>query len=218
MLLDVSDNYIESLAEFRPHQDLKVLNVGKNFLRDLLGVVDHPNLQRLYLSYNKLVAFTGGPRLLTKLETLELRKNRLKGFGDPDMKLPALKTLFLAQNNIEDLGDFSCGRNLELLDLRRNKLKSFGKWIAPALRYLNLSWNFIENIQEMEKLTGSLPSLNIVVMTNNPAMKREERLQNSIIVASKQLERFNALIITKEVRKDSAAALEEGEELEEDGT
>ncbi|OQV18213.1 putative Leucine-rich repeat-containing protein 23 [Hypsibius exemplaris] len=210
MTLDVSDNYLDSLEDFQVHNHLKTLNVSKNFLKDLKGVIEHPYLQRLYLSYNKLSIFTtnSSSKYLRELETLELRKNRLTSFGEPGLKLPALKYLFLAQNHIEALPFLKSTRSLEFLDLRRNKLKVTGDWATLALKYLNISFNYIEEVAELEKMAASLPQLEVLVATNNPLMA-DERAQTLLVVAFKTLTRFNAVNVTKELRVDAVAELAE---------
>jgi protein phosphatase 1 regulatory subunit 7 len=172
----------------------------------LAGVIEHPYLQRLYFSYNKLKRFTfESPEYLRELETLELRKNRLTTFGSPELQLSALKNLFLAQNCIDTFPQLKSTSNLEFLDLRRNKLRAVvGNWPISSLKYLNLSFNYIEDVGQIETLALRLPQLAILVAKNNPLMA-DENAQNSVVMAFKNLTRFNAVSITKQMRLDIAA-------------
>ncbi|GAU96050.1 hypothetical protein RvY_07551 [Ramazzottius varieornatus] len=214
--LDLSDNYLESLEGFELHNYLKVLNVSKNFLKHLDGVVEHPYLQRLYLSYNKLAHFApSSPRYLRELEVLELRKNRLIGFGGPSVKFPALKVLFIAQNNIEKLENLRGMKSIEFLDVRRNKLKSLADWpTLPNLKHLNVSFNFLEDVAELEKLAVKLARLKVLVIKNNPIMK-DEIIGSKMIVAYTALTRVNDVRITKEKRQEAITEVQEN--AEEDG-
>ncbi|XP_055341575.1 leucine-rich repeat-containing protein 23-like [Paramacrobiotus metropolitanus] len=209
MQLDLSDNYLLSMQPLEPHPFLKVINVSKNFLKDLRGIEEQPHLQRLYISYNKLSAFNlSQTKFLKDLDTLEVRKNRLRTF---DAVLPSLKTLFLAQNCIDTLGEFSCTPKLEFIDLRRNKIRSLQKWQIPYLKYLNLSWNYLENLEEVFGVLKDLPELQTLVMSNNPVCENMERLQQHAMVSCPALKRCNQMLVTKELRQEAAQQLLEEE-------
>lgn len=118
-------------------------------------------LKTIDLRVNRLISLPDGLFESTPaLQTLNLSRNVLTALPTSINSLSCLETLILADNNISELTiDFALLPRLQRLDAHGNNIKVLPQclWRAAALRYLNLSSNFITELPE-PPLTGSSPS------------------------------------------------------------
>lgn len=145
LTLNLSDNQIQELKDIDLRNIFKYtqLDLSFNGLSDFPDfAIEHPEIQKLLLSGNKLTSIPNSINHLTTLNKLDLSENRIDKFEDSDF---------------ERLID------LEELDLSSNKITylppSIGK--LTKLKKLNLSGNQINHLPvEFENL-GNLQSLDL---------------------------------------------------------
>ena len=107
---------------------------------------------------------TEGFETLTALKTLSLSYNFIR-YVSPIMSLPNLKQLDLSYNDIDSGSAFMNSNTLELLDVSHNHIKYTFTCAFQNLRNLNLSKNYIEQLQTREQCNHMLEAIDI---SDNP--------------------------------------------------
>ena len=107
---------------------------------------------------------TEGFENLTALKTLSLSYNFIRDVS-PIMSLPNLKQLDLSYNDINSGRAFMNSNTLELLDVSHNHIKYTFTCAFQNLRNLNLSKNYIEQLQTREQCNHLLEAIDI---SDNP--------------------------------------------------
>ncbi|CAL5973413.1 Conserved_hypothetical protein [Hexamita inflata] len=147
-----------------------------------IGFVDYLNVTKLILNKCHKINFTEAPMQLRdlqvcvskvqslhgierfqQLETLVFRNNslhRLQNEISLLTELANLKLLNLAQNQLKEVCSFENLIKLENLDLSENKLKRINLLVGPKLKNLDVSFNQLENADEL-KDCDSLEQLNV---------------------------------------------------------
>ncbi|XP_051172987.1 leucine-rich repeat-containing protein 15-like [Leptopilina boulardi] len=127
--LDLSNNYIEQIPDglFNGVSNLKNLSLSSNFLNEIPRAISLSCLRIMHLNYNR-IQNTSQLSNLTGLEILSLRGN-----------------------NITHLGECVFGNmtNLRELDLAENNIKYFMPNAMVNLKFFNLNFNYIDNIEAL---------------------------------------------------------------------
>ncbi|XP_075258980.1 leucine-rich repeat-containing protein 23-like [Convolutriloba macropyga] len=181
---------------------LQSANFAKNKIIAAEGV-DHPLLETLHLSYNKISSLSSFATLnLTMLHTLELRSNQLR--TTKGLVIPTLRNLYLAQNVIKYLEDVDKLCNLQLLHMRDNHIEHLDGFSENnrALQYLNLRSNHVTAKKEIQKLKV-LPMLRCVVMAECPISDEDDYRVEVLIALRKKIERLDKDEYTEEERQEA---------------
>ncbi|KAK8789982.1 hypothetical protein WA158_006762 [Blastocystis sp. Blastoise] len=199
--LDLSNNFLESLRAISSCTKITTLNVSHNHLsgKGLRGIVTMENLVSLNASYNRIKKM---PEFIFEnikhLKALILNNNSLKEMNFIK-NLVELNTLILSHNNLDDLSledniwdnlmylrklslsynaftslSFPILSSLHELNLSHNQLTTIDDSITklPKLFLLDISYNDIENIEELNKLK-EMKSLHQLICVNNPFMTED---------------------------------------------
>ncbi|PIK60155.1 putative dynein light chain 1, axonemal [Apostichopus japonicus] len=123
--LSLSSNCIEKIANLNGLKNLKILSLGRNYIKNLNGleaVAD--TLEQLWISYN-LVEKLKGIQVLKKLKVLYMSNNSVKDWGEFEklQGLPCLEELLFVGNPIEE------------------KLSADGTWRDKVVPLLGVSGN-----------------------------------------------------------------------------
>ena len=86
-----------TLAEFKGHPSLEVLNVSTNRLKSLEGISNCPKLKTLLCAGNK-ISDLGPMDKCEALEFLDLTTNQMKEFPEKLPSLPCLNRLSIKEN------------------------------------------------------------------------------------------------------------------------
>ncbi|XP_078076963.1 malignant fibrous histiocytoma-amplified sequence 1 [Mustelus asterias] len=108
------------------------LNLDRNRLKNVAGLLKLSNLKILILSKNELVDFPSGIGALRYLEKLHLNQNKIYRIPEGIFsRLPGLKHLKLNNNRLTDFpGDLICCKELQYLNLSHNVIKEIPEAIA----------------------------------------------------------------------------------------
>lgn len=102
--LNLNDNKIDDLSEFKGHHTIELLELRKNRLKSLDGLKDMSSLIELYLAENRLTSFEG-LKAMPILKKLHLRSNNIKKLPEILPELPKLYHLNLRENKLSNLKD-----------------------------------------------------------------------------------------------------------------
>lgn len=102
--LSLSTNCIEKISSLNGLRKLKILSLGRNYIKNLGGldpVAD--TLEQLWVSYNNIEKLKG-ITVLKKLRVLYMGNNSVKDWGEFNKlaELPALEELLFVGNPLED--------------------------------------------------------------------------------------------------------------------
>ncbi|VEV56830.1 leucine-rich repeat protein [Plasmodium vinckei vinckei] len=150
-ILDISNNYINTIKNLGPLDNLKVLilNNNKHINEDSFICENKKNVLNSFKSLQELdIGFC----IISKTCFFKNCEN-----------LQNLKTLNLEGNNINLLKYLNCLKNLEILNLANNKIsKVCSNSFPSALKNLNISNNLIRNLSEFCEM-GNLEILDLRV-------------------------------------------------------
>ncbi|XP_078034953.1 uncharacterized protein LOC144468991 isoform X2 [Augochlora pura] len=182
VFLDLYDNQIEKICNFEILENLRVLLIGKNRIKNIEGMTH-----------------------LSKLEVLDLHGNQILQVSDLE-NLTSLKVLNLAGNNIKTIGyhDFQGLTSLKELNLRRNKIKKllgFGE--TPQLQKLYLSNNNIQKIEDIGSLAKAL-QLREITIDGNPITLNGDYVSFLVSYLS-NLQFLSTMPITEQIRRAAMA-------------
>uniref|UniRef100_A0A3Q2CLL3 Dynein, axonemal, light chain 1 n=1 Tax=Cyprinodon variegatus TaxID=28743 RepID=A0A3Q2CLL3_CYPVA len=94
--LSLSSNCIENITNLDSFKNLKILSLGRNNIKSLVGVeAVRDTLEELWISYNLIEKLTG-VNTLQKLKVLSIRHNLVKDWG----KLPSFTKEFKINESI----------------------------------------------------------------------------------------------------------------------
>ncbi|XP_033321178.1 uncharacterized protein LOC117217588 isoform X3 [Megalopta genalis] len=182
VFLDLYDNQIEKICNFEILENLRVLLIGKNRIKNIEGMTH-----------------------LSKLEVLDLHGNQILQVSDLE-NLTSLKVLNLAGNNIKAIGyhDFQGLTSLKELNLRRNKIKKllgFGE--TPQLQKLYLSNNNIQKIEDIGSLAKAL-QLREITIDGNPITLNGDYVSFLVSYLS-NLQFLSTMPVTEQIRRAAMA-------------
>jgi Leucine-rich repeat (LRR) protein len=135
--LNLSHNYLESLAQLCPLTNLRRLHVAHNQLETLTSLSELPALEALDVSNNRLTTAQGIS--LSALKYLDLSHNQLTTLSSLLLAVSRLQTLKVAYNQITTLEGFSLGQ-LTSLDASYNKLPAAPSFVSQ-LHAINVIGN-----------------------------------------------------------------------------
>ncbi|MBQ3564943.1 MAG: hypothetical protein IJA14_02215 [Alphaproteobacteria bacterium] len=139
--LNLSYNFLENLIGLPEMPNLLILILEGNPLKSLVGMPNLSKLLYLYLNYNELESLDGLPGNLPDLYSLDLRCNRLKNLKNLPPILPNLHFLDLTYNQLENLDDLPEMPMLEELRISENPLSKDALMRAP--------WRKLPNLKEV---------------------------------------------------------------------
>ncbi|SCP06107.1 leucine-rich repeat protein [Plasmodium ovale] len=217
--LDLSNNYINTIANVGPLDGLKVLILRNNKHINEYSFVGENNKNALnsFMSLEELdvsfclitkMSFLKGCPNLKRLKSLNLESNNI-GAVKHLSTLEGLKSLNLSNNKISKVccGSFPTG--LESLDISNNLIRSLGPFSTlQSLVTLDLRVNRIDNIDEFTYLQ-SLVSLKMLYLNGNRKIKENFLTIRNIL---KQVESFDSKIM-KEQEEIVTQQVEEKKEL-----
>ncbi|XP_038144872.1 dynein light chain 1, axonemal isoform X2 [Cyprinodon tularosa] len=128
--LSLSSNCIENITNLDSFKNLKILSLGRNNIKSLVGVeAVRDTLEELWISYNLIEKLTG-VNTLQKLKVLSIRHNLVKDWAEFGRlaDLPVLENLVFKGNPLEE------------------KYSIEGNWIEEASKRL----------PKLQKLDGTL--------------------------------------------------------------
>ncbi|XP_077998681.1 dynein axonemal light chain 1-like [Glandiceps talaboti] len=102
--LSLSTNCIEKIANLNGLKHLKILSLGRNYIKSLNGleaVAD--TLEELWISYNSIEKLKG-IQVLKKMKVLYMSNNQVKDWGEFNKlsDLPSLEDLLFVGNPLEE--------------------------------------------------------------------------------------------------------------------
>jgi dynein light chain 1 len=103
--LALSTNMIERLSNLNSLKNLKILSVGRNYLKSLVGVeVCADTLEEIWASYNQIEKPSKGVLACKKLRVLYVANNWIREWGEVSQlnALPKLEELVLIGNPLEE--------------------------------------------------------------------------------------------------------------------
>ncbi|MFX0135353.1 MAG: leucine-rich repeat domain-containing protein, partial [Candidatus Hodarchaeota archaeon] len=132
---------------------LDLSNMGITDIREIKGLENLKNLQRLSLQGNQITEIRGLENL-TNLQELLLRGNQIKDI-EGLVNLINLQSLSLEENKITEIKGLKNLRNLQRLYLHRNQITEIkGLENLTNLQILHLHTNKITEIKGLENLTN----------------------------------------------------------------
>lgn len=174
--IDVSLNHIE---QFSPNQGLSLLrwlDMSKNRLTTVSGLMSCPLLTHLDVSMNRI---------------------ELLGSFEP---LKELQTFKLAGNKVQVLEGLHGLPSLSLLDASHNQLHDAKQIVfLPALTELNLSKNRLSELEPVQHALAGLPKLLSLELHGNPL--REHRDYHMLLLELAELERLDGVVASPLLRE-----------------
>ena len=145
--------------------ELITLDLDRRYIRDLEGIADIPNIDRVsYLNLNNNQIQTIPDHLnLPQLRQLNLNNNPIQNIPD-HLNLPKLSHLNLENNQIQAIPDLNLPMLMQL-NLENNQIQTISANLnLPKLMQLNLKNNLIQAISA----NLNLPKLRLLNLKHNP--------------------------------------------------
>ena len=147
--LKLSFNKLSTLPDlraFKKFDNLKVLDLCYNKIRDIDFSLIPPTLTELKLMHNKLTSI-GSLNHCTELNCLSVSYNRITQVDWSNLP-PALKWLYLDQNQLTTVGDVSHCTRLSVFSLSSNHINHIDwKNLPPSLTWLTLDNNLLSTAE-----------------------------------------------------------------------
>ncbi|NVM54481.1 MAG: leucine-rich repeat domain-containing protein [Candidatus Helarchaeota archaeon] len=147
------DNIVDAISNIPPK--LKILNVSKNEITKIDGLMDLNKLEELNLSHNQISKITGLQKL-PQLRYLDLSYNQISEISNL-ASIKSLRWLDLSGNPIQQVKGLNRLQTLEALTLTDTQISQIDcQELPPNLKYLNLGRSKIDLINREERASFRL--------------------------------------------------------------
>lgn len=203
--LDISNNEIININNLSDLENLEVLILGKNSIKDIGVCINFKKLKALIANDNQITSTVGIISGLRNLNSLVLSRNKIREFNLPN-EMKFLTKLTLSHNELHDFPKVFFCPVLKELRLNGNKITFLPdlETSVPTLELLDLGNNLIKSEDALDKI-ASLRKLRNLSIKGCPIMD-ETSLKGKIsetVSKFKFLEFFNGNIVSCKTKKRS---------------